>query len=53
MSLSSAEFLCIIVRSNMPTLLAATFNDDKVTMMALRHYHFAAKTIEKLEEEIE
>ena len=37
----------------MPTLLAATFNDDKVTMMALCHYHFAAKTIEKLEEEIE
>ena len=37
----------------MPTLLSATFNDDKVTTMALRHYHFAAKTIEKLEEEIE
>ena len=53
MSLSSAEFLRIIVRSDMPTLLAATFNDDKVTTMALCHYHFAAKTIEKLEEEIE
>ena len=37
----------------MPTLLAATFNNDKVMTMALRHYHFTAKTIEKLEEEIE
>ena len=37
----------------MPTLLSATFNDDRVTTMALRHYHFVVKTIEKLEEEIE
>ena len=53
MSLSLAEFSRIIVRSDMPTLLAATFNDNGVTMMALRHYHFVAKTIKKLEEEIE
>ena len=53
MSLSSAEFLRIIVRSDMPTLLSATFNNDRVTTMALRHYHFIAKTIKKLEEEIE
>ena len=53
MSLSLAEFSRIIVRSDMPTLLAATFNDDGVTMMALRHYHFIVKTIKKLEEEIQ
>ena len=53
MSLSSAEFSRIIVRSNMPTLLSATFNNNGVTTMALRHYHFTVKTIEKLEEEIE
>ena len=53
MSLTSAEFSCIIIRSDMPTLLAATLNDDGVTTMALRHYHFTAKTIEKLEEEIQ
>ena len=53
MSLSLAEFSRIIVRSDMPTLLAATFNNDGVTMMALCHYHFVVKTIEKLEEEIE
>ena len=53
MSLSSAEFLRIIARSDMPTLLSATFHDDRVTTMALRHYHFIVKTIEKLEEEIE
>ena len=53
MSLSSAEFLHIMARSNMPTLLSATFHDDGVTTMALCHYHFIVKTIEKLEEEIE
>ena len=53
MSLSSAEFLRIIARSDMPTLLSATFHDDGVTTMALHHYHFIVKTIEKLEEEIE
>ena len=53
MSLSSAEFSRIIARSDMPTLLSATFHDDGVTTMALRHYHFIVKTIEKLEEEIE
>ena len=53
MSLSSAEFSFIITRSDMPTLLSATFHDDGVTTMALHHYHFIVKTIEKLEEEIE
>ena len=53
MSLSSAEFSRIIVRSDMPTLLSATFSNDGVTTMALRHYQFTVKTIEKLEEEIE
>ena len=53
MSLSSAEFSRIIARSDMPTLLSATFHNDGVTTMALRHYHFIVKTIEKLEEEIE
>ena len=52
MSLSSAEFSRIVARSDMPTLLSATFHDDGVTTMALRHYHFIVKTIEKLEEEI-
>ena len=37
----------------MPTLLSATFHDDGVTTMALRHYHFIVKTIKKLKEEIE
>ena len=53
MSLSSAEFSHIIARSDMPTLLSATFHNDGVTTMALRHYHFIVKTIKKLEEEIE
>ena len=53
MSLSSAEFSRIVDRSDMPTLLSATFNDERVMTMALRHYHFAMETIKKLEEEIE